>query len=416
MANTKSGIKDNVFVGLDIGTTRIRAVVARKNPEEGIDILGVGNSVSTGIRKGVVVNIDATVKAITHAVREAERMSGVQIKSACVGIAGGHIKSFNSRGVIAVKQGEVSKSDITRARESAAAVNIPMGYEVLHVLPQQFILDGQSEIKDPVGMSGVRLEVEVHIVTGAVSSAANITKSCARAGIMVEDIFLEQLAASEAVLSDDEREIGVCLIDGGGGTTDMAVFNRGAVHHTAVLQIGGNNFTRDLMVGLSTSENEAENIKLKHGCVWMDNVSAEEVVDVMSVGGRPPRKVGRPIMTQILQSRADEVFTMLLSELKKRELVEVISSGIVLTGGMANLEGIEELAMSIMRIPVRVGRPVCVGGLSDIVSDPIYATAVGLAILHAKKGHSSNVLSKGTEEKVFGNVLSRMKRWLEEFF
>ncbi len=416
MANPKGGLKDNVFVGLDVGTTRIRAVVARKNLEGGIDILGLGNSASTGIRKGVVVNIDATVKAITHAVQEAERMSGVQIKSVCTGIAGGHIKSFNSRGVIAVKHGEVSKNDVSRVIESAAAVNIPVGYEVLHVLPQQFILDGQTEIKDPVGMSGVRLEVEVHIVTGAVSSAANITKSCVRAGLAVEDIFLEQLAASEAVLSDDEREIGVCLIDGGGGTTDMAVFNRGAVYHTAVLQIGGNNFTRDLTVGLSTPESEAEHLKLEHGCVWMDRVSAEEIVEVASVGGRAPRKIARPVLTQILQSRADEVFTMLLGELQKRELMEMISSGVVLTGGMANLEGIEELAMSVMGLPVRIGRPINVGGLSDMVNDPIYATAVGLAILHAKKGHSSNVLSQGNEEKVFGNVFSTMKKWFSEFF
>ena len=253
--------KDNIYVGLDIGTTKICTVVARQNMEGGIDIIGLGSAPSTGIRKGVVVNIDSTVKAIKDSIAMAERMSGVTVKSVCAGIAGGHIESFNSRGVVAVKSGEVTQNDIDRVIEVASAVNIPMGYEVLHILPQQYILDGQDEIKDPIGMSGVRLEVEVHIVTGAVSSATNITKSCSKAGIAVEDIYLEQLASSEAVLTEEEREIGVCLIDGGGGTTDMAVFNRGACYHTAVLQIGGNNFTRDLTSGLSTSESEAEKIK-----------------------------------------------------------------------------------------------------------------------------------------------------------
>jgi cell division protein FtsA len=403
-------------VGLDIGTTKVRAVVARKNDEGSVDIIGMGNAASTGLRKGVVVNIDATVKAIRQAVEDAERMSGVQIKSVCTGISGGHIKSFNSRGVIAVKNNEVTKHDVERVIESAKAVNIPVGHEVLHVIPQQFILDNQGEIKDPVGMSGVRLEVEVHIVIGAVSSAANITKSCAKAGIQVEDIFLEQLASSEAVLSDDEREIGVCLIDGGGGTTDLAIFNHGAVFHTAVLQIGGNNFTRDLTVGLSTPDNEAEKIKIDHGCVWMDKVSSDEIVQVPSVGGRPPRKIARPILTQILQARADEVFTMLSGELHKEEFMDMISAGVVLTGGLANLDGVEELAASITGVPVRVGRPAFVGGLTDTVSDPIYATAVGLAMLHAKKGHSANMINQGTEDKVFGNVFRRMKEWLKEFF
>lgn len=390
--------------------------MARKNDDGGVDILGVGSAASTGIRKGVVVNIDATVKSIASAITDAERMSGVEIKSVCTGIAGGHIKSFNSRGVIAVKGGEVTKNDVNRVIESAAAVNIPMGYEVLHVLPQQFILDGQNEIKDPVGMSGVRLEAEVHIVTGAVSSAANITKSCMRAGLTVEDIYLEQLASSEAVLADDEREIGVCLIDGGGGTTDMAVFNRGAVYHTAVLQIGGNNFTKDLTVGLSTPESEAESLKVSHGCVWMDRVSPEEILEVASVGGRAPRKVARPVMTQILQSRADEILTMLLGELQKKELIEMISAGIVITGGFGKFDGVEELASAVMGTHVRVGIPQNIGGLSDLVQDPIYATAVGLALLSAKNGRSANVISKGGEEKLSGNVFKRMKEWFGEFF
>lgn len=411
-----SQTKDNVFVGLDIGTTKICAVVARKNIEGGVDIIGLGSAPSTGIRKGVVVNIDSTVNAIRDAVAMAERMSGVSVKSVCAGIAGGHIESFNSRGVVAVRSGEVTQNDVDRVLESASAVNIPMGYEVLHILPQQYILDGQNEIKNPIGMSGVRLEVEVHIVTGAVSSATNITKSCAKAGIIVEDIYLEQLASSEAVLTEDEREIGVCLIDGGGGTTDMAVFNKGAVYHTAVLQIGGNNFTRDLTSGLSTSEAEAEKLKIKEGCVLVEMIGPDETISVPSVGGRPPRVMSKSVMAQILQARAEEICELFLGELQKKRIFDMLSAGVVLTGGMSNFKGIEELASQVLGLSVRIGTPVDIGGLSDQVNNPIYATAVGLAKLHAKNGHSRNVISSGSEEGVFKTVTERMKDWMKEFF
>lgn len=411
-----SQVKDNVYVGLDIGTTKICAVVARKNMEGGVDIIGLGSYPSTGIRKGVVVNIDSTVNSIKEAINAAERMSGMSVKSVCAGIAGGHIESFNSRGVVAVRSGEVTQNDVDRVLESASAVNIPMGYEVLHILPQQYILDGQNEIKNPIGMSGVRLEVEVHIVTGAVSSAANITKSCAKAGIVVEDIFLEQLASSEAVLTDDEREIGVCLIDGGGGTTDMAVFNKGAVYHTAVLQIGGNNFTRDLTSGLSTSEAEAERLKIKDGCVLVDLVGANETISVPSVGGRPPRVMSKSVMAQILQARAEEICELFLGELQKKRIFDMLSAGVVLTGGMSNFKGIEELASQVLGLSVRIGNPVNIGGLSDQVYNPIYATAVGLAKLHAKNGHSKNIISVGNDDGVFKTVAERMKDWMKEFF
>ena len=407
---------NNIYVGLDIGTTKICTVVARQNMEGGIDIIGLGSAPSTGIRKGVVVNIDSTVKAIKDSIAMAERMSGVTVKSVCAGIAGGHIESFNSRGVVAVKSGEVTQNDITRVLESASAINIPMGYEVLHILPQQYILDGQDEIKDPIGMSGVRLEVEVHIVTGAVSSATNITKSCSKAGIAVEDIYLEQLASSEAVLTEEEREIGVCLIDGGGGTTDMAVFNRGACYHTAVLQIGGNNFTRDLTSGLSTSESEAEKIKIAEGCVLTDLVAPDEVINVPSVGGRPPRTISKSVMAQILQARAEEICELFLGELKNKKLIDMLAAGVVMTGGMSNFKGMEELASSVLGLNVRVGHPVNIGGLSDQVNNPIYATAVGLAKLHAKNGHSQNIIASGNEESTFKQVGERMKSWLKEFF
>ncbi|MGA1862974.1 cell division protein FtsA [Deferribacter thermophilus] len=407
---------DNIVVGLDIGTTKICVVVGQKNEFGTVDILGVGKAPSTGLRKGVVINIDATVESIRQAIKEAEKMCGFQIKNATVGIAGGHIKSFNSRGIIAVKNREVTKKDVERVIESASAVDIPIGSEVLHVIPQQFILDGQSEIKDPIGMRGVRLEVDVHIVTGAVTSAQNIMKSCERAGISVNDIVLEQLASSEAVLSEDEKEIGVCLIDGGGGTTDMIVFKKGAIHHTAVLQLGGNNFTRDLSIGLNTPESEAERIKKLYGCVWLDKIMEDDYVDVPSVGGRPPRKISRAVLTQILQARAEEIFQMFLGELQKNDLLELLGGGVVLTGGISNFEGIEELASSIFELPVRVGKPLNIGGLVDIVNDPIYATGVGLAIYAAKNNFKGEKISKGSDEKVFNKVLERMKNWFSEFF
>jgi len=408
--------KDNIFVGLDIGTTKVCAVVARANFEGGLDIIGIGSAVSTGMRKGVVINIDSTVKSIKEAIMMAERMSGITIKSVCAGIAGGHIESFNSRGVVAVKSGEVTKQDIGRVLESASAVNIPMGYEVLDVIPQQFLLDGQSEIKDPIGMSGIRLEVDVHIVTGAVSFAANIMKSCLKAGIGVDNISLEQLASSEAVLTDDEREIGVCLIDGGGGTTDMAVFKRGSVYHTAVLQIGGNNFTRDLTSGLATSEAEAEKLKKSSGCVMMDIIEPSDTILVPSVGGRPPRTIQKSLMVQILQMRCEEIFELFLGELQKKKLLSSISAGIVITGGIANFAGIEELATKIFGVNVRIGKPLAVGGLIDQVEDPIYSTAVGLAKLHAKYGYSKNMISQGNDDKVFGRIFDKMRDWLNEFF
>lgn len=408
--------KDNIFVGLDIGTTKICTVVARENMENTLDIIGLGSSRSLGIRKGVVVNIDSTVTSINEAITMAERMSGITIKSVCAGISGGHIESFNSRGVVAVKNGEVGKQDMVRVLESASAVNIPVGYDVLDVIPQQFTLDGQSEIKDPMGMSGVRLEVDVHIVTGAITSAMNITKSCSKAGISVEHIYLEQIASSEAVLTDDEREIGVCLIDGGGGTTDMAVFNKGEVCHTAALQIGGNNFTRDLTAGLATSELEAEKLKLTSGCVMMDIVDPSETISVPSVGGRPPRSVSKAVISQILQMRCEEIFELFLGELQKKKLLNTLGAGIVITGGMANFEGIEELATKIFGINVRIGKPLNIAGLVDQVEDPIYSTAVGLAKLHSKYGHSKNMISQGSEEGVFGNIYGKMRDWLKEFF
>jgi len=409
--------QDNIFVGLDFGTTKICVVVASKNEDGSLDIIGLGKAPSDGIRRGVVVNIDSTVASIREAVAEAERMSGVQIKRVTAGIAGGHIKSFNQRGTIAVKGGrEITSKDVERVIETAAATNITVGNEVLAILPQQFILDGQSEIKDPIGMTGVRLEADVHIITGAVSSAQNIVKSCEKAGIIVDDIVLEQLASSESVLSDDEKEIGVCIIDGGGGTSDLAVYKQGAVFHTAALLIGGRNFTKDLAIGLNTPESEAEKLKIKHGCVWMPFTEEDDVIEVPTVGGRPPREVGKPVVTQILQARAEEVFQIFKGELQYKGLMDHLGAGVVITGGFANHEGIEHLAANILGIPVRLGRPNKVGGLADYVTDPKYATVVGLAMTAAKKGHQQGNKLSGSDEKAFANVLGRMKSWFGEFF
>jgi cell division protein FtsA len=406
----------NIYVGLDLGTTKVCMVVARKNADRSIDILGIGSVPSKGVRKGVVVNIEETVACIKRAKEEAERMSGIEIKNVTAGLASGHIKSFNTRGTIAVKNREVTQQDIERVIESASAYNMQLGEEILDVIPQQYILDGQTEIKNPLGMNGVRLEVDVHIVTGQVSSATNIVKCCEKAGLIVDDIILEQFASAKAVLSEDEMEIGVCLIDGGGGTCDMAVYKQGAVFHTAVLQIGGNHFTKDLSIGLSTPESEAERLKLSHGCVWMPIVSDDETVNVTTVGGRPPRKISKPVLTQILQARGEEIFQMFKGELQKHNLLELMGAGIVVTGGLSNFEGIEELATNVFNTPVRVGRPANVGGLTDLVCDPRYATAVGLAIYATSKGKAAAKLSRGSEDKVFGSIFQRMKDWMKEFF
>lgn len=408
---------DNIYVGLDIGTTKTCVTVVRKTENNDIEIIGIGLAPSTGIRKGVVINIDATVNSIREAVSNAERMAGVSIRNVTVGIAGGHIKSFNSKGIIAVKNREVSQKDIDRVIESASAVDIPIGSEVLHVLPQQYTLDGQSDIRNPIGMTGVRLEVDVHIITGAVSSAQNIIKSCERAGLVVDDIVLEQLASAEAVLSEDEKELGVCLIDGGGGTTDLVVFKKGTVYHTAVLQLGGQSCTSDLAIGINAPESEAEKLKKEYGSVWLPFVGDDEVIEVPSVGGRPPRKVSRAVIAQILHARCEEILQMFSGELYKKRFYDMIGAGIVLTGGLSNIEGLEELAYSIFNMPVRIAKPDKIKmGLVDTINDPMFSTGVGLALIAAKKGHPKGSSFKGTDEKQVGKIFETMKSWIKEFF
>jgi cell division protein FtsA len=409
------GKHDNIIVGLDIGTTKICAIVGEVKEDGRVDIIGIGSHPSRGLRKGVVVNIESTVESIKKAVEEAELMAGVEINAVYTGIAGNHIKSFNSRGVIAIKDREISKADVERVIDAAKAVAIPMDREVLHVLPQEFTIDDQDGIKEPLGMSGVRLEAEVHIITGAVTSAQNIVKSCNRAGLDVLDIVLEPLASSYAVLSQDEKELGVAVIDVGGGTTDIAIFLEGGIWHTAVLGIGGNHLTNDIAVGLRTPSSEAEKIKKKYGCAMTMLVRDDETIEVASVGGRPPRVLSRQVLSEIIEPRVEEIFGLVLKELRKTGFEERVASGVVVTGGTSILEGIPEAAERVMELPARRGLPMNIGGLVDVVNSPMYATGVGLVLFGAQQAGSGKV-RRISDGNLFAKVFNRMKEWMEGFF
>ncbi len=405
----------NVIVGLDIGTTKICCIIGEINDQGGLDVIGIGTHPSKGLRKGVVVNIESTVESIKNATEEAELMSGFEIESVYVGIAGGHIKGFNSHGVIAVKNKEISEADVNRVIDAAKAVAIPMDREVIHVIPQEYIVDDQDGIKTPLGMSGVRLEAKVHIVTGAVTSAQNIVKSVTRAGLRVNDIVLEQFASSKAVLSSDEKELGVAMIDIGGGTSDLAIFFQEAIKHTSVLAIGGNHVTNDIAIGLRTPTSEAERIKKEYGCALMSLIDEKETIEVPSVGDRENRILSRHLLSEIIEPRLDELFTLIKMEIAKSGHNELITSGIVLTGGSAIMAGMVEVAEKIFELPVRRGIPKSIGGLVDVVNSPMYATAVGLLFYGMEKiktGESRNLA--GT--KVFNKVLTRMKEWMDEYF
>jgi len=408
-----SNRKENLIVGLDIGTTKICAIVGSMT-DEGLDIVGIGTSPSKGLRKGVVINIESTVEAIRKAIQEAELMAGCEIKTVFAGIAGGHIKGFNSQGVIAIKNREVNNEDIRRVIDAAKAIAIPMDREVIHILPQEFIIDDQDGIKEPLGMSGVRLEAKVHIVTGAVASAQNIIKSCQRAGVDVADIVLEQLASSEAVLSPDEKELGVAMVDIGGGTTDIAIFVDGAIKHTSVLSLGGNHLTNDIAVGLRTPMADAEVIKQRYGCCLTSMVGKDETIEVPSVGGREPRVLSRQLLAEILEPRVEEIFTLVNREIVKSGYEDLIASGVVITGGSAILPGMPELAEQIFNLPVRRGTPREIGGLIDVVNSPIYATGVGL-VKYGSRNLQSRNFTIG-QENIFDKVVRRMKEWFGEFF
>jgi len=405
--------KTNVIVGLDIGTTKTCAIVGELT-DSGIDIIGIGSSPSEGLRRGVVVNIDSTVEAVKKAVEEAEKMSGCQLRSVYVGIAGGHIKGQNSLGIIAVKGREVDDEDVQRAVEASKAIAIPVDREILHTLPQSYVVDEQDGIRDPIGMSGVRLEAKVHIVTGASTSIQNIAKSVSRVGLDIEEIVLEQIASSEAVLSNDEKDLGVAMLDIGGGTTDIAVFCEGSVKHTAVLPVGGNYVTSDIATGLRTPAAEAEKLKIKYGCAYSPLIPKDDAIEVPSVGGREPREVSRQILGRIIEPRMEEILSLAQKEIVRSGYEEVMAAGIVLTGGAAIMEGIPELAEQVFNLPVRRGYPTGIGGLTDIVNSPMYATGVGL-ILYGSK-HLSREYPRRGEGGSIGNWIRSIKKWFIEFF
>lgn len=405
--------RERIVVGLDVGTTKICIVVTAVDEKGWCEIIGIGTTPSKGLRKGVVINIDATVDSIKKAVEEAELMAGVPIQGAYVGIAGGHIKGFNSHGVVAVKTREVTKKDIERVIDAAQAVAMPLDREIIHTLTQEFIVDDQDGIVDPLGMSGVRLEAKVHIVTGAVTSAQNIIKSSNRAGLDVLDIVLEPLAAASAVLTDEEKELGVALVDIGGGTTDLAIFGAGSIRQTAVLALGGINLTNDVAYGLRSPVTEAERIKKEYGCALTEMVGEDEEIEVMGVGGHKPRKVSRRFLSEIIEPRAEEFFELINREILKSGHNDRIASGIVLTGGTVIMSGMAELAEQVFNMPVRVGYPRDVGGLVDVVKSPMYATGVGLIKYGAT--HGGEGVFGTNESRIFDKILAKMRDWLKDF-
>jgi cell division protein FtsA len=415
-------MSDHVVVGLDIGTTKVACIIAEAGDDEKMKVVGVGVSPSNGLRKGVVVNIEKTVRSIRKAVEEAELMAGVKVESVWVGIAGDHIRSINSKGVVAISREdhEITQLDVTRAIEAAQAVSIPMDREILHVIPQEFIVDDQKGIKEPIGMSGVRLETQVHICTGAVTSAQNIYKSVQKAGYKVEDLVLEPLASSYAVLEPDEKELGVALIDMGGGTTDIAIYSDQSIRHTAVVGLGGKNVTSDIAIGIRTPVEKAEEIKRKEGCAISTMVKDDEFVSVPGVGGREEREVSRAVLTSIIEPRMEEILSLALREIKRTEYADMLGAGMVLTGGGAIMEGVQELAERVMEMPVKIGIPGGFGGLTEAASSPIHASGVGLCMYgmdaRASSMHTGKKDTHADSEDSFQKIFNRMKSWFKEFF
>jgi cell division protein FtsA len=403
----------NVIVGLDIGTSKIVAIVAEIAPDGTFDIIGMGSQPSRGLKKGVVVNIEATMASIQRVLEEAELMANCRITEVYTGIAGSHIRSINSSGMVAIKDKEVTQADIDRVVETAKAVAIPNDQQILHILPQEFIIDGQEDVREPLGMSGVRLEVKVHIVTGAVSSVENITKCVRRCGLEVREVILQPLASSIAVLSEDEKDLGVCLMDIGGGTTDIAVFAGGAIRHTAVIPIAGDQVTNDIAMTLRTPTKDAEELKLRHGCALRQLAGANDVIEVPGVGERAARKLSRQTLAEVIEPRIEELYSLVQAELRRSGFEEMLSSGIVLTGGTALLQGMPELGEEVFHLPVRVGVPAYTGGLSEVVRSPRFATSVGL-LMEARDQYL-----RGQEARAqpgIGGMMERMGKWFKANF
>jgi len=407
-------LEPEMIVGLDIGTSKIVAIVAEVSQDNELEIVGFGSHPSRGLKKGVVVNIESTVQSIQRAVEEAELMAGCQIHSVYAGIAGSHVKSMNSHGIVSIKDGEVVEGDIERVIDAARAMAIPADQKILHVLPQEFIIDEQEGIREPIGMSGVRMEAKVHLVTGAVSAAQNIIKCIERCGLETDDVVLEQLASSYSVLTEDEKELGVCLVDIGGGTTDIAVFNDGAIKHTAVIPIAGDQVTNDIAIAMRTPTQYAEEIKIKYACALRQLTNPDEVIEVPSVGDRSPRRLARQTLAEVVEPRYEELMTLILAELRRSGYENLIASGVVLTGGSSKMEGVVELAEEVFHMPVRLGEPQHVTGLIDVVRNPIHATGVGLLIYGHLSGQSNqlNNFSRNEGPTMFG----RVKDWIKSNF
>jgi cell division protein FtsA len=404
----------NLIVGLDIGTSKVVAIVGEITPEGSIEVIGIGSHPSRGLKKGVVVNIESTVHSIQRAIEEAELMAGCQIHSVYAGIAGSHIRSLNSHGIVAIKDKEVTAGDVERVIDAARAVAIPADQKILHILPQEFLIDNQEGIREPVGMSGVRLEAKVHMVTGAVSAAQNIIKCVRRCGLEVDDIILEQLASSYSALTEDEKELGICMVDIGGGTTDIAVFTEGAIRHTAVIPIAGDQVTNDIAVALRTPTQFAEEIKIKYACALTQMASADESIEVPSVGDRPPRRLARHTLAEVVEPRYEELLSLVQAELRRSGFEDLVAAGIVLTGGSSKIEGLVELAEEVFHMPVRLGVPQYVTGLVDVVRNPIYATGVGL-LLFGHHNRDQRALDAGLGKGLRG-VWDRMKGWFQGNF
>jgi len=405
----------NLIVGLDIGTSKVVAIVGELTADDTIEVVGVGSHPSRGLKKGVVVNIDSTVQSIRRAVEEAELMAGCEIRSVFAGIAGSHVRSLNSHGIVAIRDREVTPGDVERVIDAARAVAIPADQKILHILPQEFVIDSQDGIREPVGMSGVRLEAKVHIVTGADSAAQNIVKCVQRCGLEVEDIVLEQLASSYAVLAEDEKELGVCLIDIGGGTTDVAVFATGAIRHTAVIPLAGDMVTNDIAQSLRTPTHHAEELKVRYACALSQLANADETIEVPSVGERPARRLARQTLASVVEARYEEIFIMVRDELARSGFDQSIAAGIVLTGGSAKMDGVIELAEEIFHAPVRLGFPQGVSGLVDVVRNPIHSTGVGLLLF----GRENHIRQHGRGRPVASSVRSvvdRMRSWFQGNF
>ncbi len=405
-----AGTADSSFtVGLDIGTSKVVAIVGKKTDDGQVEIVGIGSHASRGLKRGVVVNIDTTVNAIQRAVEEAELMAGCDIHSVYAGIAGSHIRSMNSHGIVAVRDREVMQADIDRVIDAAQAVAIPADQKVLHILPQEYVIDSQEGIKEPLGMSGVRLEAKVHLVTCAVNAAQNIEKCVQKCDLEVDDIILEQLASAYAVLTEDEKELGVCVVDIGGGTTDIAIFTGGSIRHTAVIPIAGDQVTNDIAMALRTPTQNAEEIKIKYACALTQLAGADETIKVPSVGDRPPRDLSRQALAEVVEPRYEELFTLVQSELRRSGFEDMIAAGIVLTGGTSKMEGVVELAEEIFHMPVRLACPQGVSGLSDVVNNPMYATGVGLLMYGLKQresGAGDVVKPDGGE-----SLVAKIKSW-----